>query len=108
MPKKKDDIQELVLVFQSMYKYYHGWVFDYEYPGFFVYYQMGGDISVYFTPDFNHRGKVSIQIKGSDGDTLQAEEVPYHAPTHNGVPYEQAEAFELFRIVKRFLDAQID
>lgn len=107
MPKKKD-IQELVVAFESMYKYYKGWVFAYEHPGYFVYHQMGGDLSVAFTPDFNERGKVSIQVIGSDGDTLDSKEIPYEAPARNGVPYEQAEAYVLFRIVRPVLDAQID
>lgn len=103
MPKKKD-IQELVVVFESMYKYYKGWVFAYEHPGFFVYHQMGGDLSVSFTPDWNERGKVPIQINNIDGQAEQVDEVPYEHPEHNGVPYEQIEAYSLFKIVRPHLE----
>jgi len=104
MAKKKDDIQELVVVFESMYKYYKGWVFAYEHPGVFVYYQMGGDFSVYFTPDFDKEGVVPIQVNDNEGHTLKEEDVPYQHPEHNGVPYEQIEAYSLFKIIRPHLE----
>jgi hypothetical protein len=103
MPKKKD-IQELVVVFESMYKYYKGWVFSYEHPGVFVYFQMGGDLGVYFTPDFDKNGVVPIQVTNNDGETLKVEDVSYEHPEHNGVPYEQIEAYSLFKIVRPHLE----
>lgn len=105
---KKKEINELVEVFEQMYKYYHGWHFAYEYPEFFVYHQMGGDLSVFFTPDWNKRGKVSIQIQDSEGKTIHSEEVPYSHPTRNGAPIELVEAYALFRIVRPYLDANKD
>jgi hypothetical protein len=107
MPKPKE-VEELVQVFEQMYKYYHGWHFAYEHPGFFVYHQMGGDLSVFFTPDWNERGKVSIQIQDNQGEVIRSEEAPYSPPARNGVPYEMAEAYTLFRIVRPYLDANKD
>lgn len=101
----KKNVDKLVKAFEDMYKYYHGWHFGYEYPGYFAYHQMGGDLSVFFTPDWNQKGKVSVQIQNAEGEeVLGGAEVPYQAPARNGVPYETAEAYTLFRIVKPYLD----
>lgn len=102
MAKQKDDA--LVKAFEEMYKYYKGWVFAYEYPGFFAYHQMGGNLSVLFTPDWNQRGKIPIQINNEDGEGIQVDEVPYEAPARNGIPYEKAEAWAVFRIVRPYLE----
>jgi hypothetical protein len=39
---------------------------------------------------------------------ISSEEVPYSPPVRNGVPYEMAEAYTLFRIVRPYLDANKD
>lgn len=105
---KDKDVINLTKAFDDMYKYYKGWVFAYEHPGVFVYHQMGGPISIFFTPDFNHRGKVSIQTHNDSGEVLQAEEVPYSAPIKNGIPYSMAEAYVLFGIVRPYLEQNMD
>lgn len=101
--KKDQHLDDLVKMFEDMYKYYKGWVFAYEYPGFFAYHQMGGELSVFFTPDWNEKGKVPIQINRGD-DSLQVDEVTYEPPQRNGEPYEGAEAFHLFKIVRPYLE----
>lgn len=98
------ETQKLVRVFEEMYKYYKGWHFAYEYPEFFVYHQMGGDLSIFFTPDWNERGKVSIQIHNSEGQVIGSQEEPYSHPARNGAPYEQVEAYSLFKIVRPYLE----
>lgn len=89
-------IQKLVQTFEEMYKYYHGWHFAYEHEGAFVYHQMGGDLSVFFTPDFDEPGKVAIQITDINGKTVEADEISYSPPI---------DAYSLFKIVRPFLDA---
>lgn len=98
------DIDDTVKVFENAYKYYKGWLFEYQYPGFFVYHQMGGDLSVYFTPDWNEKGRVDIQVTSVDGENIEVHNLPYEHPARNGVPYVQAEAYHLFRIVKPWLE----
>ena len=105
---KTKDTEKLVQAFEEMYKYYHGWHFAYEHPGFFVYHQMGGDLSVFFTPDWNQRGRVSVQIHNIHGEVISSEEVPYSPPERNGIPYEKAEAYTLFRLVRPYLEANKD
>lgn len=105
---EEKEVLKVVKVLEDMYKYYHGWHFDYVYPGYFAYHQMGGDLSVYFTPDFNEDGKVSIQIHNSEGEVISSEEVPYVVPEQNGDPNAKAGAYTLFRIVKPFLDANMN
>jgi hypothetical protein len=107
MPKPKE-VEELVQVFEQMYKYYHGWHFAYEHPGFFVYPPDGRGPQRLLHPDWNERGKVSIQIQDNQGEVIRSEEVPYSPPARNGVPYEMAEAYTLFRIVRPYLDANKD
>jgi len=101
-------VQKLVKAFEDMYKYYHGWHYAYEYPGYFAYYQMGGDLSVYFTPDWNKKGSVSIQVNNAEGEQIQGAEVPYVAPESNGAALPLENAYALFRIVKPFLDANMN
>lgn len=105
---KDKDVQNLTKAFEEMYKYYKGWVFAYEHPGVFAYHQMGGSLSVYFTPDWNQRGQVAIQVTSEDGDVLKAEDVPYSAPAKDGIPYSMAEAYVVFGIVRPYLEANIN
>lgn len=105
---EEKEVQKLVKVLEDMYKYYHGWHFEYVYPGYFAYHQMGGDLSVYFTPDWNHEGKVSIQVHNSEGEWISGEEVSYVAPEQNGTSNGKVGAYKLFRIVKPFLDANMN
>lgn len=94
MTKKESEV--LIQAFEDMYKYYHGWHFGYEYPRDLFYHQMGGDLSVAFTPDFNEPGEVSIQVRNNSGQTLEEKAVLYRPPI---------DAYDLFRIVRPFLDA---
>lgn len=98
------NVEDLVESFERAYKYYKGWLFEYIYPGFFVYHQMGGPLSVFFTPDWSRRGEVDIQVQSEEGQLVEGEGVPYVHPETNGVPYGQAEAFALFRIVRPWLE----
>ena len=98
------EIDKLVQAFEEMYKYYKGWVFAYEHPGFFIYHQMGGDLSISFTPDWNEDGQVPIQVNNINGEAEQLAEVPYEAPERNGISYGKAEAYTLFRIVRPYLE----
>jgi hypothetical protein len=86
-----------------MYKYYKGWVFDYEHPGFFVYYQMGGPLSVYFTPDHNQKGEVDLQVSDDKGNILASESIPYRMKEET-LPY-GIDPFALFKLVRPTLEA---
>lgn len=87
---------ELVEKLERHYKYYKGWVFEYEYPGYFVYHRMGGGLDVWFTPDNETRGFVDISVQRDDGSQpIEGREVPYG---------DEFGAFELFKIVQPYLD----
>ena len=88
------DVDKLVQMFEEKYKEYNNWTFDYEYPGYFVYRHGDGDLSVYFTPEWNEKGKVSIQIN-KDDEMVYAEEIPYSSPI---------DATKVFQIVRPYLD----
>jgi hypothetical protein len=100
----QEEGKELVDAFERAYKYYKGWLFEYQYPGYLVYHQMGGPLNVFFTPDFSRIGQVDIQVQNEDGKVVETETIPYVHPETNGVPYAQAEAFALFRIVRPWLE----
>lgn len=89
------DDDALINEFKSKYPTYNGWLFDYEYPGYFVFYSPDYSLNVYFTPDFNTDGTVDVQIMNSDGEFLDGEEIAYQAPLT---------ADQLMNIVKPFLD----
>lgn len=90
-------IKHLAEILEQEYKYYRGWHFSHEYPGYLVYHKMGGGQGVYFTPDHDQEGAVSIQVSSDDGETLETDIVPYDT--------ERALApGELFAIVRPFLD----
>ena len=74
---------------------YNGWEFDYQYPGFFVYYK--GAFSVFFTPDWSGKGLVAIQVNVNDDpdDRFQGADVPFEPRTSD----------RLFQIVRPVLDA---
>lgn len=94
-------IDELVQMFESMYKYYKGWVFAYEYPGVFTYHQMGGPLSVYFTPDFDEVGVVPIQIMNETGETVDTASVRYMHPEN---VEQDIGAHRLFGLVRPYLE----
>jgi len=89
------EVQNLVYTFEQKHKVYDGWTFDYEHPGYFVYYQDDGNLAVYFTPDYDdQKGNVSIQINKGD-DPVYHEKISYVAPL---------KAPALFGIVRPYLD----
>src|SRR3990170_5815355 len=93
----KTALKKLSGEIEQSYKYYHGWHFFLEYQDMFVYAQMGGDVAVYCTPDYNGEGIVSLQVtKPADGTLLESAEVPYISTNMT--------AWEFFKIVKPYLD----
>jgi hypothetical protein len=100
--------EDLLKVFQETYKYYRGWAFEYVYPGYFAYHQMGGELSVYFTPDWNKLGHAAIQISNLQGEVFLSKDVSYNPPERNGKPYEKVLAWVLFRTVRPFLEEHMD
>jgi hypothetical protein len=88
-----EKFDKLVKGFEEAFKYYRGWIFGYEYPGFFAYHQMGGDLTVYFTPDWNTAGKVAIQVSNDEtGVVVESREVKYRG---------EIESYLLFKLVVR-------
>jgi hypothetical protein len=68
------------------------WEFDYMYPGFFSY--TNGRTRVFFTPDFDEKGDISIQVTTEDGEYLRGDNVRYEDPLTPTM---------LFRIVEPWL-----
>lgn len=59
----------LSLWFYRHHKLVNGWKFDYEHPGFFAYYK--GNKTLYFTPDYNKKGEIDIDLnQGSKYQSL--------------------------------------
>jgi len=94
---------ELVKVFERHYKYYKGWVFEYEHPGYFVYHQMGGPLSVAFTPDHDAENEVSLQVHDDSGGVISSQSVPYTPSRHDVLPT-RIDPFVLFTIVRPLLE----
>lgn len=92
------EFYELRDTFESMYKYYKGWVYEFAHPGVFVYHQMGGPLSIYFTPDHDEPGVVSIQQQNNEGETIDSKSVRY------GDGKEAIEPYRLFEIVRPWLE----
>jgi hypothetical protein len=94
---KETEIKKLSDEIERSYKYYHGWHFFTEYQGLFVYAQMGGDIAVYCTPDYDGEGALAIQVtRPGDGAVVESASIPYTS--------EVMTAWEFFRLVKPYLD----
>lgn len=88
-------MERLLLQFEEQFKTYRGWRFEYEYPGYLVYYHPSRTVSVYFTPDFDKADEVSIQVMSGDG--TQVLEVA-------GVPFVIRTAENLFQAVRPWLE----
>jgi hypothetical protein len=89
--------RELVEGLEKSYKYYNGWVFQSEYPGFLVYHKMNSDLDLFFTPDFDKNGHLSIQFQ-RNGE-------PVDVGIDIGLlPYQTGGAYEVFRLIAPFLD----
>jgi hypothetical protein len=94
--ERRAAVVELAKTFDRAYQYYNGWGFEYAHPGLFRYYQLGGDISVYFTPDYDSYGVVPVQVIGDDGNVVD------DCGDHEFKGDRSAPT--LFRIVKPYLD----
>lgn len=71
-------MERMLSDFEAAFKTYRGWVFEYEYPGYLVYYHPRRTVSVYFTPDFEKPDEVSIQVMSGDGaQVLETAYVPF-------------------------------
>ena len=90
-----EEAQRLVTEMERDHAKYRGWLFAYEYPGFFVYYK--GAFAVFFTPDWSGQGVVDIQVNVNDDpdDRFPGADVPFEPRTSE----------RLFEIVRPFLDA---
>jgi hypothetical protein len=97
----KKQFEGLVKVFESHYKYYKGWAFAFEYPGIFAYHQMGGPLTVYFTPDFDGPGVIPIQVSTEDDQLVDSKDVRYAHPENMS---QDLYADQLFRIIRPFLE----
>lgn|SRR5574342_866808 len=93
----EEERHELIKTFERAYQYYNGWGFSYEHPGVFTYYQLGGDLTVCFTPDWSDAGVVDVQVQSDKGDSFEQE-----GDDHSFIDDRSAPA--LFRIVKPYLD----
>jgi hypothetical protein len=88
----RGDIEKLVAEITKKYPKYGKWDFDFEYPGYFVYYLKGGRLMVYFTPDHSTSNVIDIQVTDKNGDTIESSEVPFTKRTadnlfHAAQPY---------------------
>lgn len=85
-----------ITIFEESYKYYKGWVFEWMHPGVFAYHQMGGSLSVFFTPNHSKRGLIDIQVSNNDhGQVVDGEDVSYKG---------ELEPYQLFEIVRPWLE----
>jgi|SRR5579871_1939841 len=71
-----DDIAWLIKQIERQHRRVGPWEFAYEYPGFFVYHHNKKDIDVFFTPDWDEKDVVSIQVT-SDGKDLEGAAIPF-------------------------------
>lgn len=79
MPKDYWEINERLAdeFSRPPYQTWGDWTFEFEYPGFFVFYHETLPYRVYFTPGWNRQNEVPIQIKNDAGDVLELTEVPF-------------------------------
>ena len=75
------------------YTTYNEYCFEYNHPGYFCY-TKGNNIVICFTPEFDEKDKVSIQVT-VNGEIIESVQVPFTKPLT---------ARNLFQIVKPFLD----
>lgn len=96
-------LEELQKVFEQppFASYGDKWFFDYEYPGYFVYYHQDVPVVIHFTPDFHDYGTVGVQVTNRDEGTEI--EIPEHVPFR-----EDRRPEVLFDIVRPYLDKYKD
>lgn len=58
----------------------NGWVFEYEYPGYFAYSKSGW--TVYCTPNFECEDAILVQVLNSEGEAVGEgdQEIPFTEP----------------------------
>jgi hypothetical protein len=101
MAMEKKVFEELVEMFQNEYKYYKGWSFAFEHPGVFTYHQMGGPLSIAFTPEFDKAGVVPIQVMHEDGSEIESGSIRYMHPEN---VEQDIGAWRLFKLVRPYLE----
>lgn len=73
------DLDALAADIEARFSIVEGWRFEYMYPGFLSYGK--DDLTLCFTPDFNGKGKVDIQLQSNEGDSFDfGDLVPYKVP----------------------------
>jgi predicted RNA-binding Zn-ribbon protein involved in translation (DUF1610 family) len=95
------ELRGIANVLENAYQYYMGWGFEFEHHGAFCYYQLGGDLRVYFTPDFNGPGTVEVQVCDHTGESLLGDDSDNFDFKADRI------APVLFKIVKPYLDRLI-
>ncbi len=75
------DIDRLIRETKRRYGKFGDWIFEYMYPGYFMYFHAQDDsLHVYFTPDFEKKDVVAIQVM-HDGKDLDVTDVPFTVRT---------------------------
>ena len=77
---------------------YRGWLFTYEYPGFFCLSHDAVPYVVFFTPDWEGDGNLPIEVQTPDGDV---------SDEHNScmpLPHEERTAEKILALVQPTLD----
>lgn len=92
----KARIRKLVVMFEKApYQHVESWTFDYMYPGLFSY--TNGEKRIFFTPDWENAGEVSVQVTTEEGEFLRGTDLRYTTPLT---------AAKLFKLVKPWLDRE--
>lgn len=76
------------------YASYGRWMFEYVYPGFFAYHHQDIPRSVFFTPDHNREGELSLEVQDDEGGHV----------TSDSWPFTSYRAQDLFAMVRQWLD----
>jgi len=100
----KKQTEDLIKMYERHYKYYKGWVFSYEHPGIFMYHQMGGQMSVAFTPEYDvEDNTISLQVDDGDGRVIFSDTVPFE-PVRHDVIGTKVDPWFLFTQVRPLLE----
>lgn len=87
----RDDHDALIDGLMKQHREHNGWVFTYEYPGVFTYSK--GKESICFSPDWEEKDVVAIQIMNDEGEYIGGDDYPFTDRTVES----------LFQIVKPYL-----
>jgi hypothetical protein len=91
------ELSALVDAFETTYRTYQAWTFEFMYPGCFSFSQKDSDLMVFFTPDWSDMDKVDIQVQTNEGEFIENEGGDVDFKTDRS-------ALALFNIVKPYLD----